>query len=74
MKVRWLIPIGVLAVSAVATVVTIARMPVRDVAYYAAHPAERHATLKWCRADVRHADSSDCSNAFRSEMLPNVVR
>jgi hypothetical protein len=72
---HWLIPIGILtAATTGVTAITIARTPQRDMAYFAAHPAERHATLKWCAADTRHAESPDCSNAFRSQMLPNVVK
>jgi hypothetical protein len=78
MNARWILVIAIFAVSAIGTVITVARTPTElmthDVAWYAVHPAERHSVLAWCRSDVRHADAPDCSNAFRSEAAPNVVR
>jgi hypothetical protein len=44
--------------------------PVRDVMFFAQHPAERHATMRWCVTDVRHSDSPDCPNAMRAGMSP----
>lgn len=40
-----------------------ARAETRDIPWFAAHPAEREATLRLCRSDFRYSHLPDCANA-----------
>ena len=40
----------------------------KPVSYYAAHPAERHARIRWCLGSGLPNDGQDCRNAALAEL------
>lgn len=74
MKFRWSMLIAFFVMTAFGVAHIDAKTPVRDVAFYKTHPADRNATLKWCTKDARNADSYDCANAFRASIDITSVR
>ena len=75
MKARWMIPLGILVVSASWTAVSTAargpRVVHHDVEWYANNTDQRNAVKRWCAADTRNAQLSatDCANAVRADKL-----